>query len=586
MLKIGILSDRPRSFRKDLSRGRVLYHFSFASEQPSFSRIFDSGLSTPSRYVEELFFRLSHVDVSEGHQGTFIFNPYAEFSKPDIAFAIESVSASDTSQIVVFVDPKRRPIGYFFPRDIPESEQYRLRLLSTADGDLDAKLLSALFRQSATCRVLSAITINPYRSNGFLAKNGAIFEGIARRTLAQLESGQACELKSLIALMPYHAGDVALVSLAMRHTRSAVTRLAVNNAYVQIVATVAPSVSTHSLPGSLYARGPAASSEPATEGEYFEQIKNTLPADGFLIYLRPSRGITTTRFHLIDQFAFALGRRFFRKEDLLFHNLPAVSAKPRPLAAKPSVLVHFDAGWPLKIYPEKQQQELIDRLNERGFSVSVLLRERRELRGCAVHIFETLDQLTALMVKQNLVIGMDSFPAHWSTFILGIPTIGLFGHTNPDTARGPVSPNYILLENGMACRPCFSLDTCPIYRTDYCRNFVSPSVVVEAADRILSRPLEVQNEASEIDRPSVPSDRVSLPDFANGDFYHLPSRLIRTRLFLFQRPIFYRLCYAEFLVRGFFAEMKSRGRAAATYRARRFMRMQIHRVTAKRKGNG
>ena len=67
--------------------------------------------------------------------------------------------------------------------------------------------------------------------------------------------------------------------------------------------------------------------------------------------------------------------------------------------------------------------------------------------------------MAAIISKCNLVIANDSGPMHISA-ALGVPTLGIFGPTNPK-AHGPYSPNsdYIIKED-LDCIICNKL-VCP-----------------------------------------------------------------------------------------------------------------------------
>ena len=79
--------------------------------------------------------------------------------------------------------------------------------------------------------------------------------------------------------------------------------------------------------------------------------------------------------------------------------------------------------------------------------------------NCFLSPKSTLPQLAALISKCDLVIANDSGPMHISA-ALGVPTLGIFGPTNPK-AHGPYSPNsdYVIKED-LDCIICNKL-ICP-----------------------------------------------------------------------------------------------------------------------------
>ena len=80
--------------------------------------------------------------------------------------------------------------------------------------------------------------------------------------------------------------------------------------------------------------------------------------------------------------------------------------------------------------------------------------------ACLLAPKSTLQQMAGLMSKCKLIIANDSGPMHISA-ALGIPTLGIFGPTNPK-AHGPYSPNsdYIIKED-LECIICNKL-ICPL----------------------------------------------------------------------------------------------------------------------------
>ena len=80
--------------------------------------------------------------------------------------------------------------------------------------------------------------------------------------------------------------------------------------------------------------------------------------------------------------------------------------------------------------------------------------------NCFLAPKSTLPQMAAMISKCNLVIANDSGPMHISA-ALGIPTLGIFGPTNPK-AHGPYSQNseYIIKED-LDCIICNKL-ICPL----------------------------------------------------------------------------------------------------------------------------
>ena len=79
--------------------------------------------------------------------------------------------------------------------------------------------------------------------------------------------------------------------------------------------------------------------------------------------------------------------------------------------------------------------------------------------NCFLAPKSTLPQMAAMISKSNLVIANDSGPMHISA-ALGVPTLGIFGPTNPK-AHGPYSPNSdYIIKKDLDCIICNKL-VCP-----------------------------------------------------------------------------------------------------------------------------
>jgi ADP-heptose:LPS heptosyltransferase len=105
-----------------------------------------------------------------------------------------------------------------------------------------------------------------------------------------------------------------------------------------------------------------------------------------------------------------------------------------------------------------------------------------QLPGLAIKAPETnLRRMAGLINNCNLIIANDSGPMHISA-ALGIPTIGIFGPTNPK-AHGPYSENsaYVIKED-LFCIICNKLE-CP-YNHE-CMLQLSEDKVLEAVKKLL-----------------------------------------------------------------------------------------------------
>lgn len=578
MLRIGIISDASCAFSKSISADATLYQFHFAKTDPSFSGAFDSAVSPPARYLEEIAVRLSLAPGANAGGGVLLFNPYYEFSRLHIAAALSAPFRRNTN--CVLADRNGRPIGYFFNRPIADGKAHLLRLLSATDAELDATLISHLFTADAGLCRINSIEIDPHKSNGFNVTDAAVFEWMARRSLDLLQSGLRPGEDNITAVMPHHAGDAIFTATAFKRTVSPVKSVAINQSYAPIARVIDPELSIVSLPGHAYFREPNAPFKPVkAEWEYLLDIRGELPAEKFLIYMRPCRNYNLTSFHLVDHYAFALGRHFFDIRDSLVATLPAVQP-PRPPDSR-RALIHLDAGWPLKIYPQHNQQALIDLLIGAGFEVTVLAgKSGTSLQRCKVETFVSLEQLSELVLKQSIVIGMDSFPVHWASYALGVPALTLFGGTRKDNSHGLPNSPALSVDNGMSCTPCLAWDQCPAFGGNFCRNFITPAEVVNAITQVLQSAAAIRNP----EPATKPAFTDSAPhfNFAENPSYELPTTLLRYRLLISRAGNSRYFNYPAGLVRRVVAEYKVRGLRATFSKAAFFLMRRLRRLSANR----
>lgn len=94
----------------------------------------------------------------------------------------------------------------------------------------------------------------------------------------------------------------------------------------------------------------------------------------------------------------------------------------------------------------------------------------------------TLDQITAVLDRADLVVTNDTGPAHLGA-ALGRPTIVIFGPTNPLTTR-PFAPEAVMLRHPPDCAPCMLRD-CPIDHR--CMTAITVDEVFEESNTLLKR---------------------------------------------------------------------------------------------------
>ena len=94
----------------------------------------------------------------------------------------------------------------------------------------------------------------------------------------------------------------------------------------------------------------------------------------------------------------------------------------------------------------------------------------------------TLDQITAVLDRADLIVTNDTGPAHIGS-ALGRPTIVIFGPTNPLTTR-PFAPEAVILRHAPDCAPCMLRD-CPIDHR--CMTAITVDEVFEQSHALLKR---------------------------------------------------------------------------------------------------
>lgn len=94
----------------------------------------------------------------------------------------------------------------------------------------------------------------------------------------------------------------------------------------------------------------------------------------------------------------------------------------------------------------------------------------------------SLDQITAVLDRADLIVTNDTGPAHIGA-ALGRPTIVIFGPTNPLTTR-PFAPEAEIMRHPPDCAPCMLRD-CPIDHR--CMTAIEVDEVFERAHALLKR---------------------------------------------------------------------------------------------------
>jgi heptosyltransferase-1 len=139
------------------------------------------------------------------------------------------------------------------------------------------------------------------------------------------------------------------------------------------------------------------------------------------------------------------------------------------LSAKPNVAIHHGVGFPTKRWPMERFAQLGDRISkELGFNVLLTWGpgEEEGVKKLSAHMKEkhwvspknTLHESIAMLKRMILTIGCDTGPMHLSA-AQGVPTVSLFGPTNPVYSR-PHGSNHEVVVKLQPCSFCHK-HSCP-----------------------------------------------------------------------------------------------------------------------------
>lgn len=448
------------------------------------------------RYISDLV-SLSFQESWKGPRA--ILNPVIEHSSSTLAAVLAEaadanfgIETGDTAWLVL-QDYQGQPIAYLIPPawQPDASLLHELRYLSGYDAAVDAELLLTL---NVSC-VLRTLRLPPAGQPGLsdtprlLAfpgmENLAVQSARARRNM--LIAGK----RQTLAVVTHHAGDVLLTTQVLEAYGHEIDGIVVHRSYGDVARSVGGKLPIIEVDGPLPARGDASSAAHPLNEEilYFERVvAPALPADASFLFLRPSRGYIDSDYTLAAQLAYTVGQLGDEAHyPTGFHLTPPTPASLQanrsslPRVRGRRVLLHFDGGWPLKVYPPAWQRELVDALVLAGFKPSVLGPGFPDVPS---HAFTGLAALSRLMGEQDVLIGMDSFPCHYASQALNLPTVCLFASTRMENLAH-AARDYIAVEQGLSCSPCGSRLVCPRFGGVSCHNFLPPAAVVDLLEHCL-----------------------------------------------------------------------------------------------------
>lgn len=394
------------------------------------------------------------------------------------------------NNIIIAADKDKTPLAYCIPEASPLASARLLSLLSCVDAHLDAEFLKACGSKVSVGTIASLSFNNLCSNNGFNITEHLhqIYRWITERAILTVrkQGNDAIDKVPYAVFMPHHAGDVLFLSKAMGYTESPVQGVVVNSCYSDIFEELAPDRKVISFTATPMLRDGV--NKP--DDEYFFDVLPLLPEEDivshFFHYLRPSREYRICDFHLIDQFAFALGASPINNSELLANRPVTNHFEPKSPDAPKRVLLHFEGGWPLKVYPDEYQKELIQRLMHKGYQVTVLTGRSTYGEQVRTEPYTSLARYKYVLSEQHVMVGMDSFPVHYAAYVAGVPALCLFSSTKPSNSHAPVSHQYQYLNNNLGCEGCFGFDVCPLFKTKTCKSFASPEKVVDALQEMMS----------------------------------------------------------------------------------------------------
>jgi len=161
----------------------------------------------------------------------------------------------------------------------------------------------------------------------------------------------------------------------------------------------------------------------------------------------------------------------------------------------PAILCHLASSRPKKEWPLEHWIELYERAGAAGYKLifcsgitpreQALLEQfkRRVPEAISLPAQPNLAAFLRVLSKARLFVAGDTGPLHFAAG-LGVPTIGLFGPTQPNR-WGPLGPQHRLLQ-GSICQCEADKGVC--LSSSSCLAAISPSIVLEAIAKAVGPP--------------------------------------------------------------------------------------------------
>ncbi|WP_378954846.1 lipopolysaccharide heptosyltransferase II [Pelosinus sp. sgz500959] len=187
--------------------------------------------------------------------------------------------------------------------------------------------------------------------------------------------------------------------------------------------------------------------------------------------------------------------------------------------SKQDTIIAFNPGttWPSKNWPTEYYAAVINSFKnnepillcggpgEQKLGESIIQQLNRPIINAINQT--SLLQLAALISQCSVLVTGDTGPLHMGIG-LGIPTVSLFGPTDPQKF-GPLTGKHIILEESMNCRPCHK-KSCPLTHLN-CMHSLSPERVIRAIQTVVhfQRLCNNKSKSYEVNGMNTPTAKIT-----------------------------------------------------------------------------
>ncbi|MTJ83910.1 MAG: hypothetical protein F8N37_23230 [Telmatospirillum sp.] len=455
------------------------FDFTFSKGALRETEILDSTTSPPGRYVLEVARRIATAAPSA--QLIAVANPLLPLGSRQL---IDWLKTGLTGPAVIS-GHDNFPLCYVLPRRCVDELARFLTVLSTADADIDARLLAGILGEDVIQTKFPGLSIAPYpvsTSTGWFqgTERQKVLKILATHATHLVETNPAWRTLPFAVYHPYHAGSIVFFSVASRFVSTPLfQRHIVCSSYQDIVAAAGGTLVPEWLDQPWLPRDNSIG-EPQYFAKALERLGPATTDNMFISFMRYSRISGFGPFHMVDQDRFSLGESITAPDQTWAlqqrRTLKICQQPPAPL----KVLFHINGGVPIKSYPDKQAKIVFQALRSFGVEISVIGRSDLASVGARPVTADKTDLLLQAVQDHHIFVGLDSFPHHFVRNVLGWPTIGLFGATTAANFGGGWDAHYRSLDAAMPCHPCNGDHQCPVFKRQECANYVPAEQVVAA----------------------------------------------------------------------------------------------------------